>query len=181
MSRRILSALSSLLLVCGLAVLVPATAQPAPYCGFYWGSTPESSSGPGAGPLEDLRTGRHACFDRLVIDLDGDVVGYSVRYDRVEALGTGDIIPLAGGADLEILVEAPAYDVDGLATYQPADPEHALDVSGHRTFRQVVWGSSFEGQSLIGLGVRGRLPMRAFVLDGPGDGSRLVVDVAHRW
>ena len=34
---------------------------------------------------------------------------------------------------------------------------------------------------LLGLGVRARLPMRAFVLDGPGDGTRLVIDVAHRW
>jgi hypothetical protein len=25
------------------------------------------------------------------------------------------------------------------------------------------------------------LPYRAFTLDGPGDGSRLVVDVAHLW
>jgi hypothetical protein len=32
-----------------------------------------------------------------------------------------------------------------------------------------------------GLGVRARLPFRAFVLAGPADGSRLVVDVAHRW
>nr|WP_280956330.1 hypothetical protein [Cellulomonas flavigena] len=33
----------------------------------------------------------------------------------------------------------------------------------------------------FGLGVRARLPFRAFVLAGPGSGSRLVVDVAHQW
>ena len=37
------------------------------------------------------------------------------------------------------------------------------------------------GQTTLGLGVRARLPFRAFVLAGPGDGSRLVVDVAHLW
>ena len=47
--------------------------------------------------------------------------------------------------------------------------------------RQVAWAGSFEGQTTIGLGVRARLPMRAFVLNGPGDGLRVVVDVAHRW
>jgi hypothetical protein len=29
--------------------------------------------------------------------------------------------------------------------------------------------------------VRARLPFRAFILDGPGEASRLVVDVGHRW
>jgi hypothetical protein len=33
----------------------------------------------------------------------------------------------------------------------------------------------------IGLGVRARLPFRVFALAGPGGGSRLVIDVAHRW
>jgi hypothetical protein len=45
----------------------------------------------------------------------------------------------------------------------------------------VGWAGSFEGQTTLGLGVRARLPFRAFVLPGPGSGSRLVVDVAHRW
>ena len=49
------------------------------------------------------------------------------------------------------------------------------------TFRDVVWAGSFEGITSVGLGVRARLPSRAFVLAGPGDGSRLVIDVAHRW
>ncbi len=45
----------------------------------------------------------------------------------------------------------------------------------------MAYAGSFEGQTTLGLGVRARLPFRAFVLAGPGDGSRLVVDVAHRW
>ncbi len=55
------------------------------------------------------------------------------------------------------------------------------DVSGYTTFRQVAFAGSFEGQTTVGLGVRARLPFRAFVIAGPGDGSRLVIDVAHRW
>jgi hypothetical protein len=49
------------------------------------------------------------------------------------------------------------------------------------TFRQVVFDGTFEGQTQIGLGVRARLPFRVFTLAGPGGGSRLVIDVAHRW
>jgi hypothetical protein len=45
----------------------------------------------------------------------------------------------------------------------------------------VVYANSFEGSTSIGLGVRARLPFRAFTLDGPGSGSRLIVDVAHSW
>jgi hypothetical protein len=52
---------------------------------------------------------------------------------------------------------------------------------GFRTFRDVVYGGTYEGYSSIGLGVRARLPFRVFKLDGPGTGSRLVIDVAHQW
>jgi hypothetical protein len=54
-------------------------------------------------------------------------------------------------------------------------------VSGYRTFRQVAYAGSFEGQTTIGVGVRARLPFRVFTLAGPGSNSRLVIDVAHHW
>jgi hypothetical protein len=54
-------------------------------------------------------------------------------------------------------------------------------VTGWQTFRQIAWAGSFEGQSTIGLGVRAKLPFRVLVLQGPGAGSRFVIDVAHRW
>lgn len=178
---RIVRGLAALALLGGAGVATSASAQAAPYCGITWGSQPKVVSGGSYGHIEDLRAGRHGCFDRLVIDLDHDAEGYQVRYGALESLGSGDDISLEGAADLVILVEAPAYDDDGQATYDPADHEEAVDVDGYRTFRQVYWDASFEGQTQIGLGVRARLPMRVFVLDGPGDGSRIVVDVAHRW
>ena len=63
----------------------------------------------------------------------------------------------------------------------PANPCELANVAGYQTFRQVAYAGSFEGQTTLGLGVRARLPFRVFILAGPGDGSRLVVDVAHRW
>ncbi len=79
-------------------------------------------------------------------------------------------------------MRAPSYDINaGVPTFTPADPDNLTSVSGYRTFRQVASADSFEGQSNFGLGVRARLPMRVFVLIGPGGGERLVVDVAHQW
>lgn len=182
MKKRVLSVLASCALLLSLGMFAPATATAAPYCGITWGSLPESASGMSSAQITNLRSGRHTCFDRLVVDLKGDVSGYSVKYvSSVNQLGSGFAVPLSGAADLEVLVFAPAHDADYRATYTPRHRSQAVNVDGYRTFRQVAFSGSFEGQTLIGLGVRARLPMRTFVLDGPGDGSRLVIDVAHRW
>jgi hypothetical protein len=153
-------------------------------CSTAWGSQPEAVADWGGGTLDGVRTGRHDCYDRLVLDLDGidaTDVSYDVRYvGQVVQDGSGRPVPLRGGADLQVVVQTPAYD-DGGATYHPRDDAEAADVAGYSTFRQVAWAGSFEGYSTVGLGVRARLPFRATVLDGPGDGARVVVDVAHTW
>ena len=82
---------------------------------------------------------------------------------------------------LAIVVNAPAHDEDFLPTFDPSDPLNAVNVTGFRTFRQVAFLGSFESQTEIVVGVRARLPFRAFVLAGRDGGSRLVIDVAHRW
>lgn len=166
---------------------VPAAAPAStsgPYCGIWWGSTATSAPTQTTGTLTDVRSGRHACFDRLVLDVDDvpGTLGYSVRYvNSVRADGSGARVPLRGGADLQVVLRAPAHTNHGVPTYQPSHPRYLVDVTNYRTFRQVAWAGSFEGQTTIGLGVRARLPFRTFVLDGPGDGARLVIDVAHRW
>lgn len=169
--------------VATVALVAPSTAQAAPYCGITWGSLDKSAGTLSDDPLLDVRGGRHSCYDRLVMDFDGSAAGYTVRYvTAVPAQGTGNAIPLRGGAFLEIALQAPAYDpTTGTPTYTPADPKELVNVSGWRTFRQVSYGGSFEGYTSIGLGVRARLPFRVFTLAGPGAGSRLVIDVAHQW
>lgn len=184
--RWFLTVLASLALVLPV-LLAPTAAQAAPYCGITWGSLAKSSTATVNAPappgrLVNVRSGRHACFDRLVLDVDGELHGYDVRYvSLVRQDGSGAVVPTAGGARLQVVVRAPAYDEDGDATYAPADPAHLTDVTGYRTFRQVTWAGTFEGQSTVGLGVRARLPFRVFTLTGPGNASRVVVDVAHRW
>ena len=150
--------------------VVPAAAG-ASSCGIRWGSPPKSTPELTGAELTGARPGRHDCFDRLVFDLAGKpAAGYDVRYvDVFRADGSGDVLPVAGGAVLSVTVRAPAY-----RAIRPS-------VAGYRTFRDAVWGGSFEGQTSFGLGVRARLPFRVFQLDGPGHGTRVVVDVAHRW
>lgn len=180
--KKVISWLAALVLAMGLGLFVPSSANAAaPYCGLTWGSTPEYSKVYTGDVITNVRSGRHACFDRLVVDLrGGDVPGYRVAYTAVTEQGSGKAVPLRGAADLRIIVHAPAYK-DGKATYLPKNRKEVVDVSGYRTFRQVAWAGSFEGQTTIGLGVRARLPYRVFVLDGPGNHTRVVVDVAHRW
>ena len=186
--------LRSIVLSAALAVPTIVSAAPANAANVtcpvvYWGSLPKAADT--AGPTEtivNVRTGAHACYDRLVVDITGSgPVGYDIRYvDNVYTEGRGDVLALAGGAKIQIVVHAPNYDIDtGVITYTPIDQAQSQQLTnlvGYRTFRQVAFGGSFEGQTTFGLGVRARLPMRAFVLSGPGTGQqRLVVDVAHQW
>ena len=170
------------------ALVATVPAQAASYCGLAWGSLGKTSAAADAEMVNDVRAGRHACFDRLVIDLGGQDVSfgsYDVRYvPQVYADGSGAAVPVRGAADLRIVVEAPAYDEYGNATFAPADRREVVDVTGYDTFRQVAWAGSFEGRTTLALGVRGRLPFRVFTLDGvpnSGDTPRMVIDVAHRW
>lgn len=167
------------LLLAAVVGLVAAPAQAAaPYCGITWGSLPKSVSTGSTGEVVDVRAGRHACYDRLVLDVGGDAQGYFVSYvDVVRRDGSGDLVPLRGGARLEVVATAPAMATD--AWFLPSG--ELVDTTGYRTFRHVAWAGSLESQTTIGLGVRARLPFRVFLLDGPGSGSRMVVDVAHRW
>ncbi|GEO95748.1 AMIN-like domain-containing (lipo)protein [Kocuria turfanensis] len=183
--KKLISWLAALVLAMGLGLIVPSSASAAaPYCGITWGSGAKARSGEASTPryphVTDVRAGEHACFDRLVIDLDGRLRGYDVRYQGFTGIGSGDPIALRG-RDLVITVNAPAYDDSGEATYTFRNRSELVDVRDYRTFRQVAWGGSYEARTSVGLGVRARLPFRVFVLDGPGKGSRLVVDVAHRW
>jgi hypothetical protein len=170
------------------AVALPGAAQAAPYCGIAWGSLPKTASAADSEMVNDIRAGRHDCFDRLVIDLGGQDTSfgsYAVGYvPVVYEDGRGDPVPVRGAADLRILLDAPSYDEDGHPTFDPADQDEVVDVTGFSTFRQVAWAGSFEGRTTIALGVRARLPFRVFSLAGTpqsDDTPRLVIDVAHSW
>lgn len=168
----------------GLSPVASAPTRAAASCEVTWGSLPEEGGSYTSSLVTNVRSGRHECYDRLVVDLGpGPIAGFHVRYvPQVVQDGSGDPVPLAGGAFLEVIVRAWDYDFEtGQPSYDPADRSHLVDVSGYSTFRQVAHAGGFEGQTTFGLGVRARLPFRVFALTGPGTGSRLIVDVAHHW
>jgi hypothetical protein len=149
-------------------------------CSVRWGSLPEAGASWTTAQITDVRVGRHTCYDRLVIDVAGSVAGaYAVRYVPVGTFDGSSSPPLQGGAVLEVITRAAVSPADSFLV----DSVSLVDVNvdGYRTFRQIRWAGSFEGETTIALGVRARLPFRVFVLPGPGSASRLVVDVAHRW
>ena len=122
--------------------------------------------------------------------------GFVAYVPQVYTEGKGDVVTLRGGAKLKVVVMGEVLAVrtgrhecyDRLVidrapnaqfTAQPG--QEIANVAGYSTFREVAYGGTFEGYTTIGLGVRARLPMRAFTLPGPGNGDRFVVDVAHHW
>ncbi len=168
--------------VAGLGLAAPpVSAHTAAYCGITWGSLAKSGGDFSSAPLTNVRGGRHDCYDRIVLDIAGADNGFTVSYVSTVYDEGGQAIPLRGGAFLSIQLKNPAYDANGASTYNPANPAELLNVTGWSTFRQAAWGGSYEGYTTVGLGVRARLPFRAFALDGPGSGSRVVIDVAHKW
>jgi len=173
-----------------LGLIAPSVASAAPHCGITWGSLPKVGNGnePVAGAqLTNVRAGRHTCYDRLVLDIRGTASSDSWRVEYVPQVRSDPsdrLVPLRGGAFLRISVGASDHTAGGTATYSPSNPRELTDVGGFRTFRQVSWAGSFEGVSSVGLGVRARLPFRVLApsgIPGDADGTRVVIDVAHRW
>jgi len=113
-----------LALVGSLGLTTAASASAAPYCGIVWGSLTKSGSVEAAPNLTGVRAGRHDCYDRLVLDLrGGSSAGFHVSYvDAVYTDASGALVPLRGGARLQIVVHASSYDVNGHPTYLPARP-----------------------------------------------------------
>jgi hypothetical protein len=182
---KILSAwLTAIIMALGLGLLAPGPASATTsYCGLAWTSLAKSNQAMSAASVTNIRSGQHPCFDRLVIDLKGKAAGYNVRYvSKVVQDGSGLPIKLRGGAFLQVTAHSPSYDSKtGKATYVPANRSEVTNVSTYKSFRQVAWAGSFEGHTTLGLGVRARLPFKVYTLAGPGNGTKLVIDVAHQW
>ena len=162
-------------------------------CSTTWGSLAKSGPSMGVQGLQFLfrvRSGQHPCYDRVVLDLTGNdtgPVGFSVEYvTAVTNEATGEPVPLAGGARLKVVIDQGSYDYGSQSpALIPADPARLVDVTGYRTLRQVALADNLEpdSTSTIGIGVRARLPMRAFLLPSATQffGQRLVIDIAHHW
>jgi len=187
MYRLLKASLALALAVAGAGLLAPTAAQAGPYCSITWGSLDKTAAAPTGGgaptTVTNVRSGQHACYDRLVLDLSAAAPRASVGYvSQVVGDGGGEVVALRGGAFLHVVLQGVAYPADaGVPGYTPADRNELVDARGYRTLRQVARAGGFEGYDTYGAGVRARLPFRVFVLSGPGTASRVVIDVAHRW
>ena len=89
------AAVAALAVVGAAVTAAPASAAT---CSVSWGSTAKKSAPMSSRELTDVRSGRHTCYDRLVIDLNGAAAtstGYDVRYvPAVQQDGSGLPVPL---------------------------------------------------------------------------------------
>jgi hypothetical protein len=184
MFRRTSLLVAALAVAAGIAPVAAASTAPvnasarAPYCGITWGSQAKTVGAVTADTqLTNIRAGRHGCYDRLVFDVRlGNVKWYSVKYVAAVLDESGRGVPLRGGAKLSITSLIADHDGATGQQYPYRNRAEVVNVSGYPTFRQVAWANSNRHFTYFGLGVRARLPFRAFTLPG-----RLVIDVAHRW
>jgi hypothetical protein len=131
--------------------------------------------GPQPAPhVVDVRTGQHATFDRVVIDLKGGAPGYRIGYVReVREDGSGKVVDTRGRANLLVrLTPANAHHENGSPTYNGPS---RFDVD-YPALREVAFAGDFEATVAIALGIRHKNGFRVMTLHDP---TRIVVDIAH--
>lgn len=135
--------------------------------------------------LSGVRVGRHACYDRVVFDIDGpEPVGFNAAYvPVVRADGSGEEVPVAGAAALEVVVRAPFLGTGDPAAWQdmPRTGDSlvaASQLSGWNALRGVAFAGSFEGQTTVAVGVQEKRAFRVWTLRS-ADGQRVILDIAH--
>jgi len=159
-----------------------------------WGTSDKSGSAAmSQAALSLTRVGQHACYDRVVFDIIGpqhselpEAVGFVARYvPVVTADGSGESVPVAGHAVLEVTIRAPMYRTENDG-HQPwrATPRVGQSlvapakIAGWSSLTAVTFAGSFEGQTTVAVGVRDMRPFRAWVIGEQGN-RHVVLDIAH--
>ncbi|MGV9777148.1 AMIN-like domain-containing (lipo)protein [Streptosporangium sp. NPDC003464] len=128
----------------------------------------------GTPTVTGVRFAGHGGFDRVVIDLKGNVPGYSVRWvPELVQDGSGEPIDVKGGAYLQVsLSPASAHNRSG----SPSWAGGPIFQAGLGNVRQVAKTGDFEAVVGVGIVLDHRAAFRVTEHKNP---SRLVVDVAH--
>jgi hypothetical protein len=147
-----------------------------PCTAFRFGAAPRSFAGPHLpGDAVAARVGRHTCFDRLVVDIEGGLPGWSVAYhDRLIQDASGQVIPLRGTKVLEIILFTNGHNIN---TGRPTLT--GLPRPNFPVLRDAVLAADFEGQLQLGLGTQGTHPFRVFTLPGARGHTLWILDVKH--
>lgn len=130
---------------------------------------------PAAAPtVTGARFARHQGLDRVVIDLKGDVPGYTLRWvPELVQDGSGDPIDVKGGAYLQLtMTPASAHTEAGAPTWT-GGPIFQARLGN---VQSVVKTGDFEGVVGIGIVLDRRAPFRVLEQKTP---NRLVIDIAH--
>ncbi|MFI6596366.1 hypothetical protein ACIBHX_08960 [Nonomuraea sp. NPDC050536] len=128
----------------------------------------------GAALVTAVRFATHEGYDRVVIDLRGDMPGYSVKWvDELVQDASGKPIDVKGGAYLQVvLTPADAHTQKGDPTWT-GGPVFQADLGN---VSDVVKTGDFEGRVGVGIVLDHRAPFRVSEQRGP---DRLVIDVAN--
>lgn len=141
---------------------------------FIPASSGMAASATGTPTLTDIRTGRHATFDRVVLDLNGQRPEYFVNeVDQLVNCGSGQPVSVPGNGFLEVrLAPAAAHDEFGNPTY--TGPRN-FPTPGLANVRGVALTCDFEANLTVGVGYANANSWhRVFLLDNP---TRVVIDI----
>ena len=126
--------------------------------------------------LAAIRTGVHSGFDRLVLEFNGGVPAYTVRYVRsVTEDPRGGNVPLKGTAFLQVVLPSATLN-DSFQGGHRAYTGPQRVTPDLPAIKEVAVAGDFEAVLTFGVGVAKVLPFRVTPMTGP---FRLVIDVAH--
>jgi hypothetical protein len=161
----------------------PTTRDPVCAGGQSWGIDPKQVvAAPVTAEIYQIRAATHQGCDRVVFDLNGlGRVGYLVRYvPAVHADPSDRPIPVAGGAALQVTIQAPDFRESGHQAWRTPWQLGQRLAAGQSVLREVRFAGTFEHVTTFAVGVTNRRPFRVLVLpDTANHITRLVVDIAH--
>ncbi len=150
-------------------------ADEAPFVADRQPDTAEASADAFLSPV-GLRFGVHEGFDRIVLDLVGKgTPGWRGEYvDDPTQEAAGEPVYLLGKAYLLVMVHGVAYPTDEGA--QPFEGPGRIIPDNGGIVEEVRYGSVFEGQVEIWVGLASDEPFRVYGLTDP---TRVVIDIQH--
>jgi hypothetical protein len=129
----------------------------------------------GQGPT-NIRVGRHATYDRIVLDFQGPVPRsfHTAWVPALHADPSGKRITLPGSTFVDVTVQGTSeFDVHGHRLYRGSTN---FRTPALRNVRAVAIIGDFERVLNVGIGARHRTWVHVFTLTGP---SRVVVDIGR--
>jgi hypothetical protein len=123
----------------------------------------------------DIRTGGHACFERVVLELggSGELPGFQVQYQPDPILDSprGEPVEIAGDATLVLSVGAWMPDMEGNGYQGPREfvPTNVVNI---KELQQI---ENFEGQNAWAIGLDRQRDFTVSTLTEP---FRIVIDIA---